>query len=176
MNKVVLLDRDGVINQDSLQYIKSEREFIPIKGSLDAISRLTQAGFLIGVATNQSGIGRGLYGEEDLQAIHDKMMALVHQAGGKIHAIEYCPHRPEMACDCRKPKTGMLRALAEKLNCSLQDVPFVGDRISDINAAKAVGAKPVVILSPMTEQEALASYPEVPVFFSLMDWVDSFLS
>jgi D-glycero-D-manno-heptose 1,7-bisphosphate phosphatase len=175
MKKVVLLDRDGVINQDSLHYIKSVEEFIPIPGSIEAIGRLTRAGFLIGVATNQSGISRGLYSEEALQAIHRKMIDLVQDAGGEINAIEYCIHMPDSGCACRKPRPGMLNALAKRLGCSLETVPFVGDRVSDIQAAEAVGAKPVMILSPMTDRVGLLSYSYVPIYNSLSEWVEALL-
>jgi len=176
MNKLVLLDRDGVINHDSLHYIRSVDDFHPIPGSIEAIARLTAAGYTIGVATNQSGISRGYYSEEYLQAIHDKMLALVRAAGGDIAAIEHCPHMPDLHCACRKPAPGMLQRLGERLNCRLDGVPFVGDRVSDIQAAYAVGAKPFLILSSMTDLVGLSAYAEVPVFHSLADWVDDFLS
>jgi len=175
MNKVVLLDRDGVINQDSLHYIKSLDEFIPIPGSMEAIGRLTRAGYLIGVATNQSGIARGYYSEEELQAIHNRMLHLARAFGGEINAIEYCPHMPDRGCFCRKPNPGMLHALAKRLGCSLDNVPFVGDRVSDIQAALAVGATPIMVLSPMTDRVGLLSYSYVPVFNSLAEWVDALL-
>lgn len=176
MNKVVLLDRDGVINQDSLQYIKSVNEFIPIAGSIAAIARLSHAGYRIGVATNQSGIARALYTEKELQAIHAKMIALVKAAGGAIDAIEYCKHLPDAGCDCRKPQPGMLRALAKRLQCSLTGVYYVGDRVSDIQAAEAAGASPIMVLSPMTDRAGLLSYAHVPIFHSLSEWVDHLLA
>lgn len=175
MNKVVLLDRDGIINQDSLHYIKSADEFIPISGSLEAIARLTLAGYKIGVATNQSGISRGLYTEELLDTIHQKLHELTKKHGGNIDAIEYCLHMPEAGCDCRKPKPGMLIKLASRLNGQLNNVFFVGDRVSDIQAALAVGAKPIIIISSMTDKIGLQAYPEVPIFHSLSEWVDCFL-
>lgn len=176
MNKVVLLDRDGVINQDSLHYIKSADEFIPIPGSIEAIARLTTAGYRIGVATNQSGVSRGYYDEEELAAIHAKMLSLVKAQGGQIEAIEYCIHMPDEGCFCRKPQPGMLLALAKRLNCSLIDVPFIGDRVSDIQAAEAAGAKPIMVLSPMTDRVGLQAYLHVPVFNSLAQCVDQLLS
>lgn len=175
MTNVVLLDRDGIINQDSYHYIKSVAEFIPIAGSMDAIGRLTRAGYLIGVATNQSGIARGLYTHQQLQAIHRYMIDCVRAAGGDIHAIEYCSHMPDEGCACRKPGSAMLIRLAKTLGCTLTDVPFVGDRISDIQAAEAIGAKPVMVLSPMTDLIGLRAYTHVPVFHSLSAWVDIFL-
>lgn len=176
MNKIVLLDRDGVINHDSLDYIKSEEEFIVIPDSLKAIARLTKAGYKIGIATNQSGVSRGLYTEEILLSIHQKLIRAVEDAGGKIDAIEYCIHLPEMNCSCRKPKAGMLHALAKKLSCPLQGVPFVGDRISDIEAAYTVGATPIIIVSPMTNEFCLQRYPEVPVYPSLAAFIDVLLT
>lgn len=175
MNKVVLLDRDGVINQDSLHYIKSAEEFVPVPGSIEAIARLTAEGYRIGVATNQSGVSRGYYDEEELAAIHEKMLYLVHAAGGEIAAIEYCIHMPEEGCFCRKPQPGMLLALAERLNCSLTDVPFIGDRVSDLQAAQTAGATPMLVLSPMTDRVGLEAYPHVPVFNSLALCVDHLL-
>lgn len=175
MNKVILLDRDGVINQDSLHYIKSVDEFIPIPGSIDAIARLTKAGYRIGVATNQSGVSRGYYSEDELAAIHTKMLDLVHAAGGEIAAIEYCKHMPDAGCFCRKPQPGMLLALAKRLSCSMTNVPFVGDRVSDIQAAENAGAKPIMVLSPMTDQVSLQDYLYVPVFNSLSQYVEQLL-
>jgi D-glycero-D-manno-heptose 1,7-bisphosphate phosphatase len=175
MTRLILLDRDGVINQDSLHYIKSVDEFILIPGSVEAIARLTAAGYKIGVATNQSGVSRGLYTEETLQIMHNKMIQAVQSAGGQIDAIEYCIHLPEEGCPCRKPQTGMLIALAKKLNFPLNQVPFVGDRVSDIQAALAVGANPVMVLSTMTDRSGLQAYPQVPVYQSLAEYVDQLL-
>ncbi|WP_131782300.1 D-glycero-beta-D-manno-heptose 1,7-bisphosphate 7-phosphatase [Legionella gresilensis] len=176
-NKIVLLDRDGIINYDSLHYIKSPDEFIPITENIVAVARLTAAGYRIGIATNQSGIARGLYTKDDLVKIHTKMLETIERAGGKISAVEYCPHLPDTGCECRKPMPGMLYALAKKLGCSnLKDIPFVGDRISDIQAARAVGAQPIMILSSMTDKEALLNYHDVPIFNSLTEWVDSLMA
>lgn len=176
MNKVVFLDRDGVINQDSIHYIKSAEEFIPIPGSIEAIARLTAAGYRIGVATNQSGVSRGYYNEVELGAIHEKMLDLIRAQGGEIEAIEYCIHMPEENCSCRKPNTGMLLALAERLDCSLSEVFFIGDRVSDIQAAEAAGAKPMTVLSPMTDRVGLQAYLHVPVFNSLAQCVEHLLA
>ena len=172
MNKVVLLDRDGIINQDSVHYIKSVEEFIPIPESLEAIARLHQAGYRIGVATNQSGVSRGYYTEEVLQAIHARMKALIGAAGGEIAAVEYCIHLPESGCFCRKPQPGMLLKLAAYFDVSPKKLVFIGDRVSDIQAAQAAGMSPVMVLSPMTDRGLLQSYPQVPVYSSLAAWVD----
>lgn len=177
MNKVILLDRDGVINLDSMDYIKSVDEFILIPDSVNAIARLTKAGYKIGVATNQSGVSRGLYSESELRAIHQKMFRAVDEAGGRIDALEYCIHLPERHCLCRKPQPGMLLALAKKLNCtSLANVHFVGDRVSDIQGAITAHASPVIVLSTMTDSQELQSYPKVPVFNSLAEFVDHLLT
>ncbi|KTD48648.1 D,D-heptose 1,7-bisphosphate phosphatase [Legionella rubrilucens] len=176
MKKCIILDRDGIINQDSLHYIKSVNEFIPIPESLKAIARLTRAGYQIGVATNQSGVSRGYYSEEELLAIHAKMLAAVREAGGDIMAIEYCIHLPDSGCDCRKPQPGMLLKLADHFQCTPENLLFVGDRVSDIQAAQAVGATPIMVLSPMTDRALLMQYPEVPVYLSLAAFVDEFLA
>ncbi|CAM2949678.1 D-glycero-beta-D-manno-heptose 1,7-bisphosphate 7-phosphatase [Legionella worsleiensis] len=176
MRQLILLDRDGVINQDSLHYIKSVDEFIFIPDSVAAIAQLSRAGYTIGVATNQSGVSRGLYTEDDLAMIHQKMTQAVLAAGGKVDAIEYCVHLPSQQCFCRKPNPGMLLSLAKKFGCSLAGVPFIGDRISDIQAAYAAGATPVMVLSSMTDLDGLSAYPEVPVFHSLAEYVAQLLA
>ncbi len=176
MKKLVILDRDGVINQDSLHYIKSPDEFIVLPGSCEAIARLTAAGYSVAVATNQSGISRGYYDEKQLAAIHDKMKSYVQAVGGCIDFVIHCPHMPDVACACRKPQPGMLLAIAKHFDCSLTNVPFVGDRISDIQAAEAVSASPMMVLSPMTDRVGLAAFPQVPVFTSLAHCVNELLA
>ena len=176
MNKLIILDRDGVINQDSFQYIKSPDEFMVLPGSCDAIARLTAAGYRVAVATNQSGIARGLYDENLLAAIHAKMIASVQAAGGCIDFVIHCPHMPDAGCTCRKPQPGMLQSIAKHFNYALATVPFVGDRVSDIQAAEAAGAIPFMVLSPMTDRIALAAYPHVPVFTSLAQCVNALLT
>jgi len=145
--KLVILDRDGTINHDSDQHIKSPAEWKPIKGSLEAIARLTQAGWRVVVATNQSGIGRGLFDMATLNAIHDTMHRAVHQAGGRIDAIFFCPHAGDANCDCRKPKPGMLLEIAKRMNVELEGVTVVGDSLRDLQAAAAAGARPVLVLT-----------------------------
>jgi D-glycero-D-manno-heptose 1,7-bisphosphate phosphatase len=145
--KLVILDRDGVINYDSDQYIKSPDEWRPIPGSLDAIARLTQWGWRVVVATNQSGVGRGLFEMDTLNAIHDKMMRAVAQAGGRIDAIFFCPHTNADKCACRKPKPGMLQEIAQRFNADLAGVPAIGDSLRDLQAAIAVGAQPMLVLT-----------------------------
>lgn len=145
--KLLMLDRDGVINHDSEQYIKSPAEWKPVKGSIEAIARLTQAGWRIVVATNQSGIARGLFDTSMLNAIHDVMHKAVIQAGGRIEAIFFCPHAADANCECRKPKAGMLEEIRRRLNVPLQGVPYVGDSLKDMQAAVAAGARPVLVLT-----------------------------
>lgn len=145
--RLIILDRDGVINHDSEAYIKSPDEWEPIAGSIDAIARLSQAGYRIAVATNQAAIGRGLFDLDMLMRMHDKMHRLVNDAGGEIEAVAFCPHRPEDGCDCRKPKPGMLLDLARRFVVDLSGVPFVGDSLRDLQAARAAGATPVLVRS-----------------------------
>jgi len=145
--KLVILDRDGTINHDSDQHIKSPAEWMPIKGSVEAIARLTQDGWRVVVATNQSGIGRGLFDMATLNAIHDTMHRAVHQAGGRIDAIFFCPHPRDSHCECRKPKPGMLLEIAKRMNVELEGVPVVGDSLRDLQAAAAAGARPVLVLT-----------------------------
>ena len=145
--KFVILDRDGTINHDSDQYIKSPDEWKPIKGSMEAIARLTQAGYRLVVATNQSGIARGLFDMATLNSIHDAMHRAVVQAGGRIDAIFFCPHAADSECDCRKPKPGMLLEIGRRFNVPLEEVHMVGDAARDLQAAVAAGAKPVLVLT-----------------------------
>ncbi len=145
--KLIVLDRDGVINHDSAAFIKSPDEWRPIAGSLNAISRLNQAGFHVIVATNQSGIGRGFFDMAALNAIHDKMHRALAQAGARVDAIFFCPHTADDQCNCRKPKTGMFEDIAHRLNTSLTSVPMVGDSIRDLQAAAAAQAQPLLVLT-----------------------------
>jgi D-glycero-D-manno-heptose 1,7-bisphosphate phosphatase len=144
---LIILDRDGVINFDSPQHIKSADEWKPIPGSLEAIARLTQSGYRIVIATNQSGIGRGLFDMDDLNAIHEKMLKAISALGGHIDAIFYCPHPADSDCRCRKPKPGMFHDISARFNADLTDVPAVGDSMRDLEAAKAVGCQPILVLT-----------------------------
>ena len=150
--KLVILDRDGVINFDSDQYIKSPEEWKPIAGSLEAIARLTQAGYRVVLATNQSGLSRGLFDMATLNAIHDKMHKAVNQQGGRIDAVFFCPHAQDSGCACRKPLPGMLLEIAERFNTTLADVPVIGDSLRDLQAASAAGARPVLVLTGKGER------------------------
>lgn len=145
--RLVVLDRDGVINEDSAEFVKSPAEWKPIAGSLEAIAVLTRAGYTVAVATNQSGIGRKLMPRCAVEAIHETMRARAAAAGGAIDRVVYCPHRPEEGCACRKPAPGMLRALAAHYGLSLAGVPVIGDSERDLAAARAVGARPVLVRS-----------------------------
>ena len=145
--KLVILDRDGTINHDSDHHIKSPAEWRPIDGSLEAIARLTQAGFRIVVATNQSGIARGLLDTGTLIAIHDTLQRAAALAGGRIDAFFFCPHAADSACKCRKPEPGMLLEVARRFNVSLENTYMVGDALRDVQAAAAAGARPVLVLT-----------------------------
>ena len=145
--KLVILDRDGTINHDSDQYIKSPAEWKPLPGSLEAIARLTQRGWRCVVATNQSGLSRGLFDMATLNAIHAELHRAVVQAGGRIDAIFFCPHAADANCECRKPKPGLLREIGARMDVELAGVPMVGDALRDLEAAAAVGCKPYLVLT-----------------------------
>lgn len=144
---LVILDRDGVINEDSDAYIKSVAEWHPIAGSIDAIANLSRNGFDIAVATNQSGLGRGLFELDDLEAMHTRMNSLVEEAGGRIAGIFYCPHTPDDNCDCRKPKTGLIDAIERELGQPARGAWFIGDSQRDLDAALARDCVPVLVLT-----------------------------
>jgi D-glycero-D-manno-heptose 1,7-bisphosphate phosphatase len=150
--KLVILDRDGTINHDSEHYIKSLEEWRPIRGSLEAIARLTQAGYRIVVATNQSGIARGLFTTKALFDIHDALQRAAAQAGGRVDAFFFCPHAADAACQCRKPQPGMLLEVARRFNVALKDTYVVGDALRDVQAAAAAGARPVLVLTGKGEK------------------------
>ncbi|MES2604518.1 MAG: D-glycero-beta-D-manno-heptose 1,7-bisphosphate 7-phosphatase [Pseudomonadota bacterium] len=143
--KLVILDRDGVINADSDDYIRTVDEWIPLPGSIEAIARLSQAGYRIAVATNQSGLARGYFDEYTLANMHSKMCALVEEAGGQIDVICYCPHAPDENCNCRKPLPGLLEQIAAELNQSVQNAWLVGDHEKDLQMAVGGGCKPLLV-------------------------------
>lgn len=143
--KLLILDRDGVINYDSDAYIKNLDEWIPLPGAVEAIARLSRAGWTVAVATNQSGLARGYYDLAALDAMHARLRQLVAEQGGELGLIVHCPHGPDDGCDCRKPKPGMLRQIAAHYGTSLAGVWFVGDSSGDLNAALAVGCQPVLV-------------------------------
>lgn len=145
--KLIILDRDGVINYDSDQFVKTPAEWKAIPGSLEAIARLTQAGFRVVVCSNQSGIGRGLLDMATLNAINDKMYKALAPLGGRIDALFYCPHPAEAGCSCRKPNSGMFEDIARRFNISITGVPSVGDSLRDMEASAAMGCKPMLVLT-----------------------------
>jgi len=145
--RLVILDRDGVINHDSSEFIKSPAEWRPIAGSIEAITALSAAGFTVAVATNQSGIARKLVDVTALAAIHDKLRRQVKDAGGDIGRIEYCPHLPGDNCDCRKPAPGLYVRISRHYGVPLSGVPIIGDSERDIVAARAAGGRPILVLT-----------------------------
>jgi D-glycero-D-manno-heptose 1,7-bisphosphate phosphatase len=175
--KLVILDRDGVVNEDSDDYIKSVAEWKPIPGSLEAIAQLCQAGYQVYIASNQSGIGRGLFDFDALFAIHDRMQRAVAELGGRISGIEYAPEHPDEASEMRKPAPGMLKDLARRLQISLENVCFVGDKADDITAARAAGARPVLVLTGKGERTKLKQNLDgVPVYKDLAEFVRTTLA
>ena len=176
--KLVILDRDGVINFDSDHFIKSAAEWKPIPGSLEAIARLNQAGFKVVVATNQSGIGRGLFDMDTLNAMHEKMHRAGQTVGARVDAIFYCPHAADSNCTCRKPKPGMFQRIAACFNIDLSGVHAIGDSLRDLQAATAAGATPVLVLTGKgKETRANESLPEnTLVFDDLSAAVDHILA
>lgn len=145
--KLVVLDRDGVINEDSDAYIKSADEWVPIPGSLEAIARLVHGGYRVLVASNQSGIARGLFTIDDLNAMHRKMGLALARLGAQVEAVFFCPHAPEDGCHCRKPRPGLLEDIGRRLQLGLGGVPVIGDTLRDVQAARAVGATPFLVLT-----------------------------
>lgn len=143
--KLIILDRDGVINHEREDYVKSADECVPIEGSIDAIARLSKAGFTVVIATNQSGLAREKFDLDDLEAMHAKLTQLVLEHGGEIAAIFYCPHAPEDQCKCRKPAPGMLDAIEAEFNTSVESCYFVGDTLRDLQAGAVKGCKSVLV-------------------------------
>ena len=175
--KLIILDRDGVINYDSDEYIKSTNEWQPIPGSLDAIARLHHEGYHVVVASNQAGIARGKFDIDTLNSIHQKMHTLLAQYGGVINAVFFCPHGPDDNCDCRKPKPGLLLEVARRLRTTLNGVYVVGDKLSDLEAASAAGAVPVLVKTGYGQ--SVVNDNKVPdgvnVYNDLADFVDKLL-
>jgi D-glycero-D-manno-heptose 1,7-bisphosphate phosphatase len=151
IHKLVILDRDGTINHDSAEYVKSAEEWEPMPGSLEAIARLNHAGWHVVVASNQSGLGRGLFEVSDLNEIHAKMHRMLAAVGGRVDAVFYCPHAPGDACRCRKPESGLFEQIGERYGHSLAGVPAVGDSVRDLIAATAVGCEPHLVLTGKSE-------------------------
>ncbi len=179
--KLIILDRDGVINQDSDAYIKSKEEWLPINGSLEAIARLSHGGYTIVVASNQSGLARGYFNIEALSSMHKKMDDMLVKLGGKVDAVFYCPHGPDDACDCRKPKPGMLLEIGQRFNVPLKEVRFVGDSVSDIKAASNAHARPMLVRTgkgvkaEMILRVECEQSKSIPVFDDLASAVEAIL-
>lgn len=164
--KLIVLDRDGVINHDSDQFIKSPDEWRAIPGSIEAIARLNHAGYRVVVATNQSGIGRGLFDMAMLNSIHEKMVKTLAQAGARLDAIFFCPHTGDSRCECRKPRPGMLVEIGKRFNAELTEVPCIGDSLRDLQAAQAVGAQPMLVLTGKGEKTLRdGNFPKNTVIF-----------
>ncbi len=175
--KLIILDRDGVINEDSDQYIKSIDEWRPIPGSLEAIARLNQHDYKVVVATNQSGVARGLFGLDTLNRMHAKMLKLLAEIGGEIDGIFFCPHGPEENCACRKPKAGLLLDIGRRFDVALTDVPVVGDSLRDLDAARLVNASPILVRTGKGERTIAQGegLEHVPIYDDLAAVVDSIL-
>ncbi|NOX43543.1 MAG: D-glycero-beta-D-manno-heptose 1,7-bisphosphate 7-phosphatase [Gammaproteobacteria bacterium] len=177
-SNVIILDRDGVINEDSDNFIKSPEEFIPIKGSLTAIARLKQANYCVVLATNQSGVGRGLFDIDMLNRIHEKLHKELANLGVAIDGIFFCPHNPDDECDCRKPKPGMFYDISQRLKVELSSVISIGDSLRDIQAANIAGAIPVLVKTgkgKLTIKKNVG-LENVPVYKNLSAVVDDILS
>lgn len=182
--KLVILDRDGVINEDSESFVRTPEEWRPIPGSLEAIARLCRADYRIVIATNQSGIARGLLDIDTLNLIHNRMLDHVRQKGGQIDAIFFCPHNMEDNCECRKPKPGMLQDIAARLKVNVTGVPVVGDCLRDLESARAVDALPVLVRTGKGERtetgiragDSDGDFSHIPVFDDLSGFADALLA
>lgn len=160
--KLVILDRDGTINVDSDEFIKSPDEWLPLPGALEAIARLNHAGWHVAVASNQSGLGRGLFDVGSLNAIHAKMHKALAAVGGRIDAVFYCPHAPDEGCSCRKPLPGLFEQIGDRFGVDLKLVPVVGDTVRDLQAGAAAGCQPHLVFTG--KAEALRGQPLPPAF------------
>ncbi|MCB1661291.1 MAG: D-glycero-beta-D-manno-heptose 1,7-bisphosphate 7-phosphatase [Pseudomonadales bacterium] len=169
-SQLVILDRDGVINFDSDNYIKSPDEWIPIPGSLEAIAKLSKAGIKVVVASNQSGIARGFYNVATLAQIHKKMINAVKKYGGEFAGIFYCPHGPDEGCNCRKPKPGLIQQISESLHIDTKNVPFVGDSVRDLEAAIAGGCQPILVKTGNGQKTAKKTTLSVSIYDDLLDF------
>lgn len=164
--QLIVLDRDGVINYDSDDFIKSVQEWIPLPGALDAIARLSQAGWTVAIATNQSGLARGYYSVPTLESMHQVLRDEVQKRGGHLGLISYCPHGPDDGCSCRKPLPGLLQQIAEHYQVTLDGVWFVGDSLRDLQAAAAVNAQPVLVCTGKGEKTRAQALPEHTLTFA----------
>jgi D-glycero-D-manno-heptose 1,7-bisphosphate phosphatase len=160
MVKLLVLDRDGVINEERPDFVKSADEWVPYPSSIAAIGKLTYAGYRIVIASNQSGLGRGKFGIDALNTMHSKMNRLVAQAGGYIDAVFFCPHTPDIQCECRKPKPGMLIDIAERYHLEPKHIQMVGDSLRDLQAVATIGGQPILVLTGNGEKTR--QNPELP--------------
>lgn len=182
MTKLIILDRDGVINEDSDNYVRSIDEWIPVPGSIKAIAELCKAGYTVTVATNQSGLARGYFPESELTAMHQKMTDLVEAEGGKISAIEFCPHGPGDHCECRKPKAGMMMRILSDFEVEASEAWVIGDSLRDIQAGQLAGCKTALVKTGKGERtlktiaEKEPQYKAVPLFNNLKDFTEQLLS
>lgn len=178
MIKLIILDRDGVINEDIGRPVALPEEWVPIPQSLDAIARLHQAGWHVAVATNQSGIGQGLFDVDALHAIHRRMHEMVNQAGGRIDVVAFCPHSDASECDCRKPAPGMLYTISERLDIELSSVVLVGDSLRDMQAAMAAAATPVMVRTGKGQAtlDNNKGLEHIPAYDDLASYVDTLLA
>ena len=176
-NSLIILDRDGVINEDRDDYVKSVDEWVPIAGSIEAIADLSRNGYTVVVATNQSGLSRNLFTLDDLEAMHEKLCGMVESLGGSISGIFYCPHHPDDLCDCRKPKAGLLTAIEESLGCSISGASLVGDSLRDLQAGNKKECQPVLVKTGKG-QKTLRENPELDaeIFDDLAAFAFSLLS
>ena len=176
MTALVVLDRDGVINRDSRDYVRTADEWIPLPGSLDAIARLNGAGYTVAVASNQSGLARGYFTRRELRAMHRKFRRLLERRGGRVARIEVCPHGPDDGCRCRKPAPGLILRLQKHFGAKPGDVVVVGDSLRDLEAARAAGAKPVLVRTGngrRTEAALPADFAGIPVYDDLAAFADA---
>lgn len=177
--RLIVLDRDGVINHDHPDHIRTPKAWRPIDGSLEAIARLTHAGWHVAIASNQSGIGRGLFGYGDLFAIHDKMIRMTAELGGRIDGVFFCPHAPDAGCACRKPAPGLLLEIGERLGADPGSVPAVGDAWRDVEAARAAGAIPILVRTGngrTTEEEHRNDLADIAVYDDLAAAAEALLA
>ena len=174
--KLIILDRDGVINEDSDDYIKSPDEWIPIAGSLEALGKLSQNGFKVIIITNQSGIGRKIFSIEMLNAIHKKMSINLAQYGGVIDGIFFCPCAPEENCNCRKPKSGLYNEVSDRSQISLENVFCVGDKITDIQAAQNARAKPILVKTGKENDDSGNIPKNIPIYDDLLSFVNKVIT
>lgn len=178
---LIILDRDGVLNEDSDAYVKSESEWIPIGGSAQAVAKLNKAGYQVAVATNQSGLARGYFSQSDLDAMHAKMISVAQQEGGVFAHVAWCPHGPDDQCDCRKPLPGLIHQIEEALNQSAKGSYMVGDSIRDLEAGVAAGCVPILVRTGkgQASETKLASHPQLSstqIYDDLASFVADLLS